>query len=159
MRFKFTLGLRACQSVIPGPRRQVRAGHRAQAAAPPGRHRPDRAVLTARGLTTGEISAHSPRSTALASGKGTISRITEQVVAEMTDWQARPLDQGRFPLVVANPRPGRVRCREARGTSSPADVKRHYFELIRQGLSGAEAARGVGVSLSCGSLGSSTLGA
>jgi transposase, IS30 family len=34
----------------------------------------------------------------------------------------------------------------------PAAVKRRYFELIRQGLSGAEAARGVGVSLSCGSL-------
>lgn len=34
----------------------------------------------------------------------------------------------------------------------PADVKRRYFELIRQGLSGAQAARGVGVSLSCGSL-------
>ncbi len=34
----------------------------------------------------------------------------------------------------------------------PADVKRRYFELIRQGLSGAEVARRVGVSLSCGSL-------
>ena len=34
----------------------------------------------------------------------------------------------------------------------PAQVKRRYFELIRQGLSGAEAARRVGVSLSCGSL-------
>ena len=34
---------------------------------------------------------------------------------------------------------------------SPA-VKRRYFELIRAGCSGAEAARQVGVSLSCGSL-------
>jgi transposase, IS30 family len=34
----------------------------------------------------------------------------------------------------------------------PADVRRRYFELIHQGLSGAEAARRVGVSLSCGSL-------
>jgi hypothetical protein len=31
-------------------------------------------------------------------------------------------------------------------------VKYRYFELIRQGLSGAEAAHRVGVSLSCGSL-------
>jgi IS30 family transposase len=31
-------------------------------------------------------------------------------------------------------------------------VKRRYFELIRTGLSGSEAAKGVGVSLSCGSL-------
>jgi len=35
---------------------------------------------------------------------------------------------------------------------SPAEVKRRYFELIRQGLSGAAASRRVGVSLSCGSL-------
>lgn len=34
----------------------------------------------------------------------------------------------------------------------PAGVKRRYFELIRQGCSGSEAARSVGVSLSCGSL-------
>jgi IS30 family transposase len=34
----------------------------------------------------------------------------------------------------------------------PATVKRRYFELIRQNLSGAEAARRVGVSVSCGSL-------
>ncbi len=34
----------------------------------------------------------------------------------------------------------------------PAAVKREYFELIRQGLPGAEAARRVGVSMSCGSL-------
>src|SRR6476646_4371824 len=35
---------------------------------------------------------------------------------------------------------------------SPVAVKRRYFELIRQGLSGSTAAGRVGVSLSCGSL-------
>jgi IS30 family transposase len=34
----------------------------------------------------------------------------------------------------------------------PADVKRRYFELIRTGLSGSQAAGRCGVSLSCGSL-------
>lgn len=34
----------------------------------------------------------------------------------------------------------------------PAGVKRRYFQLIRQGLAGAEAARRVGVSMSCGSV-------
>ena len=34
----------------------------------------------------------------------------------------------------------------------PAAVKRRYFELIREGMPGAEAARQVGVSTSCGSL-------
>ena len=35
---------------------------------------------------------------------------------------------------------------------APLEVKRRYFELIRQGCSGSEAAGKVGVSLSCGSL-------
>ena len=34
----------------------------------------------------------------------------------------------------------------------PAAVKRRYFELIRTGLSGSQAANHVGVSLSCGPL-------
>lgn len=34
----------------------------------------------------------------------------------------------------------------------PSEVKRRYFELIRSGVKGAEAARRVGVSTSCGSL-------
>lgn len=34
----------------------------------------------------------------------------------------------------------------------PTRVKREYFELIRLGHPGAEAARRVGVSMSCGSL-------
>jgi hypothetical protein len=35
---------------------------------------------------------------------------------------------------------------------APTDTKRRYFELIRQGGSGAAASQRVGVSLSCGSL-------
>jgi IS30 family transposase len=35
---------------------------------------------------------------------------------------------------------------------SPAEIKRRYFTLIRQGCAGAKAARRVGVSMSCGSL-------
>ena len=49
--------------------------------------------LTARGLTTGEVSAHFAEVYGASVGKDTISRITDQVVAEMTDWQARPLDR------------------------------------------------------------------
>jgi transposase-like protein len=49
--------------------------------------------LTARGLTTGEISAHFAEVYGASVGKDTISRITEQVVAEMTEWQSRPLDR------------------------------------------------------------------
>jgi hypothetical protein len=35
---------------------------------------------------------------------------------------------------------------------SDPQVKKRYFELIRQGWSGSQAAREVGVSLSCGSV-------
>jgi hypothetical protein len=33
---------------------------------------------------------------------------------------------------------------------SPAEIKRRYFTLIRQGYAGAKAARRLGVSMSCG---------
>lgn len=48
--------------------------------------------LTARGLTTGEISAHFAEVYGTQVSKDTISRITEKVTAEMAEWQTRPLD-------------------------------------------------------------------
>jgi putative transposase len=76
--------------------------------------------LYARGLTTGEISAHFEQIYGASVSKETISRITDKVIEEMTDWQNRPLDPGRIQLVVANPGvegfgcPGtrRTRCRQ-----------------------------------------------
>jgi putative transposase len=54
----------------------------------------DQVVLSlyAKGLTTGEISAHFAEIYGASISKETISRITEKVVAEMTEWAARPLD-------------------------------------------------------------------
>src|SRR4029078_9366855 len=48
--------------------------------------------LYAKGLTTGEISAHFADIYGASVSKDTISRITDTVVAEMQDWAARPLD-------------------------------------------------------------------
>jgi transposase-like protein len=48
--------------------------------------------LYAKGLTTGEISAHFAEIYGASVSKETISRITDAVVAEMQDWAARPLD-------------------------------------------------------------------
>jgi putative transposase len=59
--------------------------------------------LSARGLTTGEISAHFTEVYGASVSRETISKITDSVLEEMTAWMNRPLDQGRFPLVVANP--------------------------------------------------------
>jgi putative transposase len=48
--------------------------------------------LYAKGLTTGEISAHFEQIYGASVSKETISRITDKVLEEMTAWQARPLD-------------------------------------------------------------------
>jgi putative transposase len=49
--------------------------------------------LYAKGLTTGEISAHFSEIYGASVSKETVSRITDSVVAEMTEWQSRPLDE------------------------------------------------------------------
>ena len=49
--------------------------------------------LYAKGLTTGEISAHFAEIYGASVSKETISRITDKVLEEMTDWCNRPLDQ------------------------------------------------------------------
>jgi transposase-like protein len=48
--------------------------------------------LSAKGLTTGEISAHLAEVYGTSVSKDTISAITDRVIAELTDWQSRPLD-------------------------------------------------------------------
>lgn len=48
--------------------------------------------LYAKGLTTGEISAHFSEIYGASVSKETVSRITEKVVAEMNEWANRPLD-------------------------------------------------------------------
>jgi putative transposase len=49
--------------------------------------------LYAKGLTTGEISAHFAEIYGASVSKETISRITDKVIEEMNDWSARPLDE------------------------------------------------------------------
>jgi putative transposase len=49
--------------------------------------------LTARGLTTGEVAAHFAEVYGARVSKDTISKITDKVIEEMTEWQSRPLDR------------------------------------------------------------------
>ena len=60
----------------------------------------DRIVLslTARGLTTGEISAHFAGVYGASIGTDTISRISDRVTEDMTEWLHRPLDEV-YPVV------------------------------------------------------------
>jgi transposase-like protein len=54
--------------------------------------------LTAKGLTTGEITAHLAEVYGAEISKETISKITDAVLAEMADWLVRPLDRV-YPVV------------------------------------------------------------
>jgi len=58
--------------------------------------------LTARGLTTGEISAHFAEVYGASVSKDTVSVITDKVIEEMTEWCNRPLDRGQFLVIVTN---------------------------------------------------------
>jgi len=49
--------------------------------------------LYAKGLTTGEISAHFAQDYGASVSKETISRITDKVIEETNDWSARLLDE------------------------------------------------------------------
>jgi putative transposase len=49
--------------------------------------------LYARGLTTGEISAHFEQIYGASVSKETVSRITDKVIEEMQTWSTRPLDE------------------------------------------------------------------
>jgi transposase-like protein len=67
--------------------------------------------LYAKGLTTGEISAHFHDIYGASVSKETVSRITDKVVAEMEEWSHRPLD----PVYVAISR----RCDRGEGPGGP----------------------------------------
>ena len=49
--------------------------------------------LYAKGLTTGEISAHFAEIYGASVSRETVSRITDKVIEEMNDWAVRPLDE------------------------------------------------------------------
>lgn len=53
--------------------------------------------LTARGLTTGEVTAHFAEVYGAKVSKDTISRITDKVLDDMGEWQNRPGCQGSGP--------------------------------------------------------------
>jgi putative transposase len=59
--------------------------------------------LSAKGLTHGEICAHLHEVYGAEVSKDRITAITDRVMDGMSEWQNRPLDPGRFLMVVANP--------------------------------------------------------
>ncbi len=75
--------------------------------------------LTARGLTTGEIAAHFAEVYGAKVSKDTISRITDKVLEEMTEWRNRPLD-AVYPVVFIDAI--HVKVRDGQVTNRPVYV-------------------------------------
>jgi transposase-like protein len=64
----------------------------------------DDAVLSlyAKGMTTGDIANHLADVYGTEVSRDLVSRVTDAVITDMQEWQSRPLDPGRIPLIVAN---------------------------------------------------------
>jgi putative transposase len=75
--------------------------------------------LTARGLTTGEVAAHFADVYGATVSKDTISRITDKVVEEMTEWCHRPLDRV-YPVIFIDAIV--VKIRDGQVTNRPVYV-------------------------------------
>jgi transposase-like protein len=105
--------------------------------------------LYAKGLTTGEIQAHLGEIYGAEVSRELISKVTDAVNDDLVAWRNRPLDRRRFLPVVANPdrKDSRIRMPHWAWNKAPADVKRRFFELIREGASSQAASLAVGVSV------------
>jgi putative transposase len=57
--------------------------------------------LSAKGLTTGEVSAHLAEVYGATVSKETISKITDRVLDSMAEWQSRPLDPV-YPVIFVD---------------------------------------------------------
>src|SRR5689334_14430279 len=88
--------------------------------------------LAVKRLTTGEISTHLAEVYGAEASRQTIPTITDKVVEGVIECQNRPLDPGRFPVIVANPRREGFRCPGMRGTR----LRRGSTSLLGAGSTG-----------------------
>jgi transposase-like protein len=75
--------------------------------------------LTAKGLTTGEVAAHFDEVYGAKVSKDTISRITDKVIGEMTEWCNRPLERV-YPVIFIDAI--HVKIRDGQVTNRPIYV-------------------------------------
>ena len=92
--------------------------------------------LYAKGLTTGEISAHFAEIYGASVGKETISRITDEVIEQVNDWAARPLDETYAAIfvdaIVVKVRDGQVANRPLRGHRGHAGRRAGHPQALRR---------------------------
>ncbi len=73
--------------------------------------------LTAKGLTTGEVQAHLAEVYGTDVSRETISKITDAIVEEMSDWRVRPLDRV-YPVVFIDATSRSATARSPTGPST-----------------------------------------
>jgi transposase-like protein len=84
--------------------------------------------LSAKGLTHGEISAHLEEVYGARVSKETVTRITDQVIERMAEWQNRPLDEV-YPVMFIDAI--HVKIREGQVANRPIYVAMCAFRRIR----------------------------
>ena len=72
--------------------------------------------LTAKGLTTGEVQAHLAEVYGTDISRETVSKITDAILGEMTDWMTRPLERV-YPVIVIDAMV--VKIRDGQVTNRP----------------------------------------
>jgi transposase-like protein len=90
--------------------------------------------LYAKGLTTGEISAHFADVYGASVSKDTVSKITDRVIEQMQAWWSRPLERVYAAIFIDDDRC--VRCHLDRGfytTDPPRNRRRRQLNLEREG--------------------------
>lgn len=75
--------------------------------------------MTTKGLTTGEVAAHFDEVYGAKVSNDTISRITDKLIAEMTEWCNRPLE-AVYPVIFVDAI--HVKIRDGQVTSRPIYV-------------------------------------
>lgn len=92
-------------------------------------------ALYARGMTTRVIRAHLRELYDVEVSPDLISRVSDAVVEELTEWQSRPLDAGQIPAVVAN-RAGRSRRAQVRAEQDAGGRQATVFRADPAGRAG-----------------------
>jgi hypothetical protein len=93
--------------------------------------------VTARGLTTGEVAAHFAEVYGAKVSKDTISRISDKVLEEMSEWCNRPLDRV-YPVIfidaiVVKIRDGQVGCSTHPSSARPRAALRYDTTTLNCG--------------------------
>src|SRR5918993_6003765 len=86
------------------------------------------------GMTVRDIQSHLERTLGTELSHETIANITDAVAEEVKAWQARPLEPGRIPLVVANPEVRGFGCRGMRRTRCRRRSSAPLFRADQAGL-------------------------